>query len=388
MPACLPDPPAVLPLDSAREAFVRPADGLYLDTAAHGPRLRAVQAAAQRALDDGTRPWSARWDEWAAQVERVRTLVARLFDGDADGVALVPSVAHGLATAARNLPLACGEAVLVLDDAFPSSLLTWQQRCGEVGAHLRAVRRGTDGTAAVLDALARDPAPRIVALEHAHWHDGALLDMDEIATAVHARGASLVLDLSQSLGALPAAIERWQPAFAVAVGYKWLLGPGALCPLWVAPHWRAQGRPLDPHWTAYEARVDWSFSAGRLSVPLPGARRFDAGEIADPLRLSMAEAALVQLLDWGEDAIVARLGALTLQLREMLADAGFETPTRPAPHFTGLRPRRVPLDACVRALQDARIICTARHGVLRIAPHLHVDDGDIDSVVRVLRQVK
>lgn len=387
MRACLPNP-TVVPIESAREAFVRPAHGVYLDIAAHGLRLHAVQAAAQHALDEGARPWDARWDAWATQVERVRALLARLFDGDADGVALVPSAAHGLATAARNLPLARGESVLVLDDAFPSNLLTWQQRCFETGARLHAVRRGDDGTAAVLDALARDPAVRIVVLEHAHWHDGALLDLDAIATAVHEHGASLVLDLSQSLGALPAAIERWRPVFAVAVGYKWLLGPGALCPLWVAPHWRVHGRPLDPHWTAYEARVDWSFSAERASVPLPGARRFDAGEIADPLRLAMAEAALAQLLAWGSDAIAAGLGALTLRLRATLADAGFDAPLRSAPHFTGLRPRRVPLDACVRALQEARIACTARHGVLRIAPHLHVGDEDIDVVARVLQQVK
>jgi hypothetical protein len=38
----------------------------------------------------------------------------------------------------------------------------------------------------------------------------------------------------------------------------------------------------------------------------------------------------------------------------------------------------------VRALEDARIDITARHGVLRIAPHLHVDVDDMQRVAEVL----
>lgn len=365
----------------APQLFLLPPDGLYLDTAAHGPRLRTVQAAAEHALAGSTRPWAARWDDWAAQVERVRALAAALFDGIADAVALVPSVAYGMSLAARNLPLARGDAVLVLADAFPSNLLPWQHRCRETGARLVAVERGADATAAMLAALDREPRVRVVALPHVHWHDGMRLELDAIADAVHARGAELVLDLTQSLGALPAAIARWRPAFAVAAGYKWLLGPGALCPLWAAPQWRAHGESLEHHWTAHEARADWSFDPQRLNPPRSGARRFDAGEIADPLRLAMAEAALTQIQAWGVEVICERLATLTAALVDGLDPARFAVPAARAPHFVGVRPRRAPLDTCARALSDAGFVCTARHGVLRIAPHLHVGPADIARVV-------
>ncbi len=371
---------------SWREHFLLPADTLYLDTAAHAPRLARVQQAAHEALAHIAAPSPAVWCAWIAQIERVRMLAAGLFDGDADAVALVPSVGYGLTLASRSLPLAAGESVLVLADTFPSNLLCWQQRCIETGARLHAVQRGQDATAAVLAALDRDPTVRIVALPHAHWHDGAALDLDAIAKAVHARGAALVLDLSQSLGAWPAAIARWKPAFAVSVGYKWLLGPPGLCYLWADPHWRTQAQPLEWNWVACDARDTWAFPLDRPATLRAGARRFDAGEIADPLRLAMAEAGLVQITQWGVDAIAQRLGTLTSLLRSQLASRGdaFASPAMHAPHLLGLRPRTASLDACVHAVRQAGIACTARHGVLRIAPHLHVDEADIERTAAVL----
>ncbi|RXT72085.1 selenocysteine lyase, partial [Pseudomonas syringae] len=139
---------------------------------------------------------------WLHDIERLRGLAAGLFDNDVDAVALLPSAAHGLATAARNLPLHRGEAVLLLDGQFPSNLLIWQRRCTEIGARLVAVptTAGTVLTDAVLEAVERTAALRIVSLPHAYWLDGRQLDLDRISAAVHARGAALVLDLSQSLG--------------------------------------------------------------------------------------------------------------------------------------------------------------------------------------------
>jgi hypothetical protein len=54
-----------------------------------------------------------------------------------------------------------------------------------------------------------------------------------------------------------------------------------------------------------------------------------------------------------------------------------------APHLLGLRPGTA-WDACVHALDAAGIDITARHGVLRIAPHLHVEVEAMRHVANVL----
>jgi selenocysteine lyase/cysteine desulfurase len=371
-----------------RALFDLPPDTLYLDTAAHAPMLHAAREAGMAALARGNRPWTPDATAWEARVEQARARAAGWFDGDAEEVAFIPSVAYGVATAARTLPLARGDAVLVLEGQFPSNLLAWQQRCAEVGADIVVARRTRerDWTAAVLDAFATHPRVRIAALPQARWDDGALLDLDAIALHARAARIALVLDLSQSLGALPADVARWQPAFVVSVGYKWLLGPTGLALLWAAPQWREHGRPIEQHWSAREDDEVWRFEAGRPPRFRRGARRFDAGGVLDPLRLGMFEVAQSQLHAWGADAVQARLRALTTAFDDALDTSGlgaWKTPGH-ASHLCGVRPPPAAFAAVASALQAAGITCTARRGVLRIAPHLHVSTADIARCVAVM----
>jgi selenocysteine lyase/cysteine desulfurase len=377
------------PLGAAlREAFLLDAQRLYLDCAAHAPRLRVVQAAAEAMVaNEALQSWTQDWAGLIALIERVRANAATLFDGDADGVALVPSVAYALSVAAANLPLAAGDAVLVLAGQFPSNLLPWQQRCVAGGGRVHVVDDpGGDWTPAVLEALHAHPDIRGLALPQAYWRDGRLLDLDRIAEAAHVRGAWLVLDLSQSLGALPADLARWRPAFVACAGYKWLLGADGLAWLWAAPEWRTHGRALEHGWFNRAARDDWRFPLDRPAAFLPGARRFDGSGLVDRLRLAKADAAFAQLAAWDRNALVEHLALRTTALREALQvrDVPLPVAMPTSPHMLGLHPPPAQWDRCVHALEDARIDITARHGVLRIAPHLHVDLDDMQRVADVL----
>ncbi|WAT15137.1 aminotransferase class V-fold PLP-dependent enzyme [Xanthomonas fragariae] len=380
--------PAPLNWTQRHQAFALPIEITYLDTASRGPLLRAVQAVAHQAIDAMATPWQLPFDAWLHDIEHLRGLVAGLFDNDADGVAMVPSAAHGLATAARNLPLQRGEAVLLLEGQFPSNLLIWQRRCAEVGAYIVAVSTTTGNalTDAVLQAIADTPALRIVTLPHAYWLDGRQLDLDRISAAVHAQGAALALDLSQSLGVLPTDLRRWQPDFVVSVGHKWLLGPMGLAWLWVAPQWRAHGVPIEEHWIGRDAGSSWEFPVATAPLYRSGARRFDAGGVADPLRVAMATMALQQVAAWEPARIAEALGALTAQWDVGLHARGLGSWCTPghAPHLTALRPPADQLEAVATTLGALGVICTRRHGRLRIAPHLSVTEHALSRLIAAL----
>lgn len=381
------------PSDAAQaECFRLPEHILYLDTATHGPRLRDVHDAAHAALDAGIAPWRQTDDEWEAAIARVRALAAGCFDGDADAVALVPSAACGIAIAARNLPLARGDGVLVTASAFPSQVLAWHARCRDAGARL-VVARPTPGeseTDAVLRMLDVDAAIRVLSLAHVSWVDGNVLDLDVIAERAHARGAALVLDLSQSLGAMPARIAAWQPAFAVSVGYKWLLGPGGMAYLWVAPPWRDRGDAIEQHWRARDPAAVWRVDPGIEPPYRAGARRFDAGEVPSPLRLAMAEAALLQIHAWRIERVAVALQSRVDALARALRDAGLDAwlPAPAASHILGLRPPSTQWSGVDAALRHAGVITTVRRGCVRLAPHLHVGVDQLPAVAELLARVR
>lgn len=390
-PAARPGDPvsAAVSLDAAGRAFVLPDDVAYLDCAAQAPRLAAGVVAAHAALDAAARPWASTAARWEASVEALRADMAALaFGGDADGVAMVPSAAYAAATAARCLPLARGDAVLLEDTTFPSVLLAWQQRCADVGASIvvAARRDPADRTGDILAALDASPRVRIACLSQAHWVDGALLDLDRVSTRVHDAGAALVLDLSQSLGALPADLARWQPDFVASVGYKWLLGAPGLSWLWASPRWRREGTPIEQHWGARDAGAGWRFDDATPPAYREGARRFDAGGIVHPVSLAIADAGLRQLRTWGAGAVETALRARVGMLRDAIRARGLDawlTPCDDA-HITALVPPAGDVDAAAAALRADGIVCTARYGRLRLSPHLHVDAIAVARVAEVL----
>ncbi len=370
-----------------RGLFALPSDMLYVDSAAHGAPLKSVRLAAQAALQDSTTSWLGGAD-WRDDVERVRALAAQLFDQDPDAIAMVPSAAYGLSTAARNVPLQATQSVLVLEGQFPSNLLPWRKRCAEVGASLVFATRhaGQDWTSAVLDALDAHPGVAVLALPQAHWHDGSLLDLARISDQAHARGASLVLDLSQSLGAMPVELDAWRPDFIVSVGYKWLLGGYGLAWLWAAPRWREHGQPLEHGWMANDHDALWKARNRGKVAPLAGARRYDADGVCDAMRLAMAEAALRQVLDWGVTDIAAHLQLRTRALDDALDRHGLGNhgTDSHAPHILGIRLPPERTDAVSRALIDAGIIVTLRNNCVRIAPHLNTEIKEMANVIEII----
>ncbi len=62
----------------------------------------------------------------------VRALFSRLVNvSDPNRVALLPSVSYGLAIVARNLPVARGGNIVVIEEQFPSNVYAWRRLCAD-----------------------------------------------------------------------------------------------------------------------------------------------------------------------------------------------------------------------------------------------------------------
>jgi selenocysteine lyase/cysteine desulfurase len=110
-----------------------------------------------------------------------------------DNLALVPAVSYGVAIAAKNLPIARGQNVVVLAEQFPSNVYAWREAARGVGAELRAVRRdpNDDWTPAVLSGI--DDNTAVVAVPGCHWTDGTRVNLAAVGRSARRVGAALVV---------------------------------------------------------------------------------------------------------------------------------------------------------------------------------------------------
>src|SRR6185295_19818424 len=120
------------------------------------PLLKSALAEGRSALERKARPWEITPSDFFTLTDRARATFARLLGAPAtaDDIAIVPAASYGMAVACRNTPVAKGQRVLVLDEEFPSTILSWRERAREAGAELGLLPRPTDDdwTRVVLEA--------------------------------------------------------------------------------------------------------------------------------------------------------------------------------------------------------------------------------------------
>ncbi|WP_283419821.1 aminotransferase class V-fold PLP-dependent enzyme [Sphingopyxis sp. Geo48] len=375
-----------MPNLSCRALFDIPDDVAYFNTAYNAPLLRASRDALVCAAGAKLRPWERAPADFFADAETLRDVSAALFGTAAENFAIVPAASYGISTAARILEprLQAGDHILVAAQEFPSNIFPWQRIAAERGAAIRTAGRPADGdwTRAVLAAL--DRSVRIAALSACHWTDGATFDLVAIGAACRANGTVLVLDVTQSLGAAPLDLAAVRPDFMVAAGYKWLLCPYGFSLLYVDPRWHGE-RPLEESWLARSNAQDFTRLADYCAEYRAGARRYDVGETCVTTVLPGAIAALRQIEQWGIAGIVARLGAITDRIAAAVAPLGYEilAPHFRSRHILGLSVAGDPQDL-IGLLRARNIHVSQRGDAIRIAPHLHVTDSDVDRLIEAL----
>jgi len=375
-------------LGSQRDLFEVPDHIAYLNCAYMSPLLRRAREVGEWAVSRKSRPWEITPDDFFEEVEVARTLFARLVGGDADGVAVVPSVSYGISVAAANVTVREGEKIIILEDQFPSNVYSWRELASREGAELVTVPRpeNSDWTGALIAEI--DDRTAVVAAPNCHWTDGSLVDLSRVGERAREVGAALVIDGIQSVGALPFDVSEVRPDFLVAASYKWLLGPYGVGFMYVDEKHR-EGRPIEHNWVNRHKSEAFSQLVDYQDAFQPGARRYDVGERSNFVLLPMANEALRQLLDWGIENVSETVGALTDLVEQMAAGRGIATipKARRARHLIGLLlGPDVPADLATRLMRHD-VFVSVRGPSVRVSPHLYNTRADVERFFEVLETV-
>jgi selenocysteine lyase/cysteine desulfurase len=379
-------------LSSQRELFDIPREVCFLNAASWSPLPLVTQEAGRKAVARKGRPWLIDQAFQSEQYERARRAAARLINANPEDVALISSIAYGVATAAKVLAVPAGSRVLVLQDDHSSPVLEWMTRSRTEDFSVETVRRPGNGdwTEALLTAIDRaGAAPLAVAsVSSVHWSDGGAVDLGRVAPALRSRGAALVVDATHSAGVLPLDVGALDPDFVVFPTYKWLLGPYGRAFLYVARRHQS-GIPLEQ--TSYGRRsVKAEQDIYLRDVDYVGdARRFDMGERDHFISMEMASIGMEMVAEWGCEAIVGRLAMLTGRLADRLAAADVTLPrTRlRAPHILSVSFPKGQPKGLIERLAAENIFVAPRLGRMRISAHVYNDETDIDRFIQAFRRL-
>ncbi len=370
-----------------RRLFDIPDEVTYLNAAYMSPILKQAAARGQQAVAKKLHPWETHIGDFFDPPRRACGLLAEMIDAGPEDIALIPSVSYGMALAVKNLPLAPGRKILVLEDQFPSNIYPWQEMAKSHRAELRMIPRPADGdwTTALCRAIDGDVA--IVACPQAHWTDGGRIDLVQVGAACRAVGAALALDLTQSLGVMPFSVRDVDPDFMICASYKWLLGPYSYGFAYVAPR-HQEGAPLEENWIARKGSEDFARLVDYQPEYEPGAGRFNVGERSNFMLAPIAIHGLEMLNRWGAAAIAGYLSGLTDLVAARARALGLRVADKAhrSPHLIGLNFAGGVPAGLADYLAGRKIYVSVRGHSIRVSPHVYNDADDVEKLFAALEE--
>ncbi|MGH8264786.1 MAG: aminotransferase class V-fold PLP-dependent enzyme, partial [Steroidobacteraceae bacterium] len=282
-------------------------------------------------------------------------------------------------TGARN-------KVVVSDFEFPTNAQIWHAQ-EKRGAQIVHVPIAADGYIPLENfAAAIDERTQLVAVTHVCFRNGAKLDLAGIVKLAHARGAKILIDCYQSVGAVDIDVQALDTDFATGGMLKYLLGTAGIGFFYCR---RELIESLVPTHSGWFAQKDITAMNIFGNIPSPSARRFEAGTPPVP-NCYAAEAGLEFILQVGTAAIESRIQKLTRRCMEKLSEIGWASHT-PAPDA-----RRGPM-VCVKSKDPAElsgrlmardIVTSYRDQSIRATLHFYNTDDDIDRLIEAMQGLR
>lgn len=367
-------------MDLVRAEFPITRTCVFLNHAAAGPISRPVRDAMVQVADDHLNRALLALPAQNERIAAVRRLAADLVGVTSERIAFIDNTSHGLSLAANGFPWTAGDNVVLPDNDFPSNVYPWLNL--ELrGVELRrvAARGAPIDPADLLAAL--DQRTRILAISSVQYSTGARNDLAALAQACRSRDCLLVVDGTQSVGALSLDVAALGIDLLAVSAHKWLMGPFGTG--FAAFSERAFQRLTPPVLGWLSVEDPFSFHC-RLDL-LADARRFEPGTENSAGILGLG-GTLGLIRRYGIAAIERRVLALTDHLCETAQRRGGRVASPRGDAASGIvicHPAG-DVDRALANLEARNVLVSKRAGGIRLSPHYYNTTEELDLAVDLL----
>lgn len=378
-----------LDITKIREDFPALKEFVYLNSSSISLIPMPVQKKLSSFSDKINYAGTVSFDEEAeiGSVEGARMAVAQLLNCSQDNIAIITSATEGLCQVAWGLQPK--GKILTVDIEFPSDAVAWTRVSRQTGARLEFIKakdRPADlTTEEIISAIDDDTS--VVAISHAQYSNGLVVDIEEIAQACHKKNAVCVVDAVQSVGIVPIDLSNSQVDVLVAGGYKWLCGPFGAAALFINDRIKDKLEPTFVGWRSM--RDPYFFDATRYEYNT-GLRAFEYSTMSYAAGYGFGES-VKYINNIGIADIQKQAHKIAGYLMDRLDGVGAQVLSPRENHrrtgtvfarFPGLDGEKV-----AARLNNKGVIVSPRFNGTRFSCHFFNNEEDIDKAMDVLKLV-
>ena len=279
-----------------------------------------------------------------------------------------------------------GENIVSTSSAFPSTVYPWSRVAATTGAEMRLAesKKGFSTTDAIRSLI--DKNTSVVCISHTEFSNGYTYDLEKLSELTHTKGAILVVDATQSAGAIPIDVKKSRIDVLVAGSYKWLCGPFGSAFMYIRHN---LAKRLNPGLVGFRSHKNmWDLDAARLRYN-DNTSKFEFSTLAFGCILGLAES-LHYLNGIGIENIYRYNFFLTDCLIDGLkkADAKIISSDRSkyrSPIITA-KFKNKDSESMINDLRYAKIFVSQRKEWVRFSPHFYNTLDDIEFVISEIRK--
>jgi cysteine desulfurase / selenocysteine lyase len=355
----------------------------YLANAAISPIPIPVVEATLRFYDGMLNHGGTLWENWMEKMEQTREVYAEFINASSDEVGFTHSTSEGMNIIAHML--SAKGSVISNELEFPSSVLPWLNRGSDI--HFVRAKNGRILKQDIADAI--NSKTRTVVISHVQYSTGFRQDLVDLSELTTKCGLYLVVNPTQSLGALHFDVKDFRVDFMASNGHKWILSSFGIGTIFIKKEYLEDIHQFHPpFFSQFGQKQREIFDNSKLNMSNT-ASRFELGSPHFSNILSL-KAAIEYISRIGITQIERRILSLTSYLVEKLHELNLEiiSPLKEEKWRSGIIVFKMHnADEIVRKLEKKRIIVSARGGGIRISPHLYNNEEDIDRLAQELRNL-
>ena len=378
-----------------KHLFNLPANQIYLNCARRGPQSKKLEAIGLNAISRQCDPAGYTNAAFFGLIHEIKSAFSDLVAAnDPDRIAIIPSASYGLANVANNLKLKQGEKIIVAGEQFPSNVYPWMNEVEKSGGILEIIKppsaenRGQNWNEAILNAI--NDQTKMVALGNVHWADGTLFQLKAIRAKTRVHNALLVIDGTQSIGALPFSIQEIQPDALICGSYKWMMGPYSLGVAYYGAAFDG-GKPIENNWINRLNSDDFTNLVNYQPLYKPKANRYSVGEQSNFILAPLLLGAIDQLKDWGIKNIQQYCTEVTQKAVAEWRDMGLyiEADDWRGHHLFGIRLNdQFDEQILHQQLAANNISVSFRGTAMRVSPNVYNSEAEINTLVGCFKKAK
>ena len=308
-------------------------------------------------------------------------VASRLINAVPEDIAAGSSATELLCSLAWAISPSKDQNVVSTEIVFPSTVYPWQRVASSTGCEIRLAKE-KDNFIHINEIITLiDQHTAVVCISHVEYGNGQTFDLHLLAEAAHNHGALLVVDATQSAGAIPIDVQACPVDALISGAYKWLCGPFGAAFMYLAPHLQTK---LEPGLVGFRSHKNmWDLDASRIDYP-QAAQKFEFSTMAFGCAVGLTRA-INFLNDVGVENIFQYNRQLAdrliegLQTRGAVITSPLEDKSRSSivrAHFENIGSNKI-----IQSLKGAGVFVSRRGDSIRFSPHLYNSMSDIDKAL-------